>query len=69
MESKSTGAQVGADLSILPPARWRKLVLRLATLVPGMAYTLTVFVLPGDKDPIITVTPLGRIEGGSKSCE
>lgn len=45
------------------PSRLLKLMLRLAqAMQPGMAYTITVFVLDGDADPVHTVTPLGKIE-------
>jgi hypothetical protein len=43
-------------------------MLRLAqAMQPGMAYTITVFVLDGDADPVHTVTPLGKIENYCKN--
>lgn len=55
------------DLANQPPAYLRKLVLRLATLAPGMAYTLTLSMLGKEQEPIFTVTPLGKVEGSCNS--
>jgi hypothetical protein len=52
-----------APTADLTPARLRKLMLRLAqALQPGQGYTITIFVLDGDQEPVHTVTPLGKLE-------
>jgi hypothetical protein len=43
------------------PARLRKLMLRLAQLQPGMAYTVTLLVLD-DGEPLAFVAELGKVE-------
>mgnify|MGYP006921343139 CR=1 FL=1 len=45
------------------PARLHKLMLRLAQLAPGMAYTVTL-IMPDDGEPAHVITPLGKVENG-----
>lgn len=47
----------------LTPVRLRKLMLRLAQLTPGQAYTVTL-IIPDDEytEPMHVVTPLGKLE-------
>lgn len=46
----------------LIPARLRKLMLRLAQLTPGQAYTVTLIIPDETTEPMHVVTPLGKLE-------
>ena len=49
----------------LTPERLRKLILRLAQLAPGAAYTVTV-IIAEDGELAYTITPLGKLEDQRK---
>lgn len=44
------------------PLHLRKLVRRLASLPAGQGYTITLFLMPDQGEPLCTVTPLGKVE-------
>lgn len=46
----------------LTPVRLRKLMLRLAQLTPGQAYTVTLIIPDENTEPMHVVTPLGKLE-------
>lgn len=48
----------------ITPKRLHKLMLRLAQLPPGMAYTITLIVLDNESDPVQIITQLGKVENG-----
>lgn len=48
------------------PDRLRKLMLRLAQLPPGKAYSITVFLADGQSEPTWTVMLLGDIENHTR---
>lgn len=49
------------------PDRLRKLMLRLASLEPGQAYTVTL-IIPQDGAVVHVVTPLGKVENGHRQA-
>lgn len=59
-------SQAIAQPAEITPKRLRKLMLRLAQLQPGMAYTITLVVLDNESDPVQIVTPLGKVENGHR---
>jgi len=52
----------------ITPKRLRKLMLRLAQLQPGMAYTITLIVLDSESEPVHVVTALGRVENSMRQA-
>jgi hypothetical protein len=50
------------------PERLRKLMLRLASLEPGQAYTVTL-IIPDDGAVAHVITPLGKVENGHRQAQ
>jgi hypothetical protein len=48
------------------PERLRKFAQRIASLAPGMAYTITLIIEDAQAEPFWMVTSLGKIEGLQK---
>lgn len=53
----------------LIPARLRKLMLRLAQLTPGQAYTVTLIIPDETTEPMHVVTPLGKLENHRRQVQ
>ncbi len=53
----------------LTPARLRKLMLRLAELTPGQAYTVTLIIPDETTEPMHVVTPLGKLENHRRQVQ
>ena len=53
----------------LTPERLRKLMLRLAQLTPGQAYTVTLIIPDEITEPMHVVAPLGKLENHRRQVQ